>query len=255
MGQLSHSTRIQIIGFYFMGLTNEQISIALECDERTVENWINRYNETGDIKALHRSGRPRVTTRADEEDIVAAVVADPFENAVNINKNKGSAVSDTTIRRRLREHGFGCRSSAQAERLTVTHKLNRNNFALQYNNFEGWGRTLFTDESTFLTGAPHKTNVWREIGTRYDEHNIQIIQNSGRASVSVWGCMTRQGLGPIYRVHRTFNRFQYLDVLEILVLPYIEEIFPDGNYTFLQDRSPIHTSLICQEWFEENMQN
>jgi transposase len=104
MGKLSHSTRIQIIGFYFMSLTNEQISIALECDERTVENWINRYNETGDIEALPRSGRPRVTTRADEEDIVAAVVADPFENAVNISKNKGSAVSDTTIRRRLQEY-------------------------------------------------------------------------------------------------------------------------------------------------------
>ncbi len=55
-----------------------------------------------------------MTIRADEDDIIAVMIADPFESAVNINKNKGSAVSDTTNRPRLREYGFGCRNAAQA---------------------------------------------------------------------------------------------------------------------------------------------
>ncbi len=59
--------------------------------------------------------------------------------------------------------------------------------------------------------------------------------------------LTRQRFGPLYTVHRTFNRFQYSNLLEILVYPYVKEIFADGNYTFLQDRSPIHTSLICSD--------
>jgi hypothetical protein len=101
------------------------------------------------------------------------------------------------------------------------------NFALQYREFNKWNNTVFTDESTFLTGFPHQKNVWRQNGTRYEEQNIQLIENSGRLTVSVWGCMSRQGLGPLYRVHRNFDRFQYMDVMENLAFPVIQELQSD----------------------------
>jgi hypothetical protein len=50
-------------------------------------------------------------------------------------------------------------------------------FALQYREFNNWNSTVFTDESTFLTGSPHQKNVWRQNGTRYEEQNIQLIEN------------------------------------------------------------------------------
>jgi hypothetical protein len=44
-----------------------------------------------------------------------------------------------------------------------------------------------------------------------------------------------------------------MDFMENLAFPVIQELYPDGNYHFIQDRSPIHTAIICQEWFEDNM--
>lgn len=40
--------------------------------------------------------------------------------------------------------------------------------------------------------------------------------------------------------------------MELLALPCINELY-GNNYSFIQDRSPIHTTIICQEWFEDNM--
>jgi hypothetical protein len=40
--------------------------------------------------------------------------------------------------------------------------------------------------------------------------------------------------------------------MDILVLPYINELYGD-NYFFIQDRSSIHTTRMCQEWFNDNM--
>ncbi len=70
------------------------------------------------------------------------------------------------------------------------------NFALQYREFNNWNNTVLTGESTFLTGSPHQKNVWRQNGTRYEEQNIQLIENSGRSTVSVWGACLGRALGP-----------------------------------------------------------
>jgi transposase len=40
--------------------------------------------------------------------------------------------------------------------------------------------------------------------------------------------------------------------MELLALSYINELY-GNNYSFIQDRFPIHTTIICQEWFEDNM--
>ncbi len=45
--------------------------------------------------------------------------------------------------------------------------------------------------------------------TRYEENNIQMVQNSGRAIVCVWVAISRNELGPIIRVNGHFDRFKY----------------------------------------------
>jgi DDE superfamily endonuclease len=69
----------------------------------------------------------------------------------------------------------------------------------------------------------------------------------------VFGIITPHGLGPLYRISGYFDRWQYIDVLENLVLPYLADIYTEGNYHYVQDASPIHKAIAVQEWFEQNM--
>jgi hypothetical protein len=107
----------------------------------------------------------------------------------------------------MRENGFiSCGAVQKKKLLTQQYKHNRVIFSEEYANFNDFVNGIYTDESTFMTSSPLNLLVWRRIGTRYDE-------------VPVWGCLTHEGLGPLYRVWRNFNSNQYLDVCENLIYP------------------------------------
>jgi transposase len=38
-----------------------------------------------------------------------------------------------------------------------------------------------------------------------------------------------------------------------VVLPFIERQFPDDNYYFYQDNSPVHTGSVINQWFARNL--
>jgi len=259
MPQYPEQTRWLMIILFHSGMTIPEVAEALECDERTVERWITRFNNTLSVTALPRPGGPRKTSRDQDIDIVADIKVrtnnNQFKTAVDILNNSGLEVTAQTIRNRLRENGIRNFMAARKERVTAQHKQQRLAFAQQYRNFAGWERTIFSDESTFVTGNPHMHKVWREFGTRYEESNIQIVQNSGRAIVCVWAAISRNELGPIVRINGHFDRFKYIDIMEEIVKPYyngtddeegengeiiegLEGLFGE-NFHFIQDRSPI----------------
>ncbi len=238
IGNIDEETRWQIVLFYYLGIALREIAFAFNCDERSAQRWIYRYETTGNVKDKPRSGRPRKTTRDEDIDIVAASKADHFRTAVEILKSSQFDITVWTVRNRLNENNLNACIAAQAERLNELHKINRLNFANLYMNFDGWPVTIFSDECTLITGAPHKRIVWREEGTRYQEENIQFVQNSGRAAVSVWGFVTRDCLGHLFRISGHFDKNKYLDMMQNFAMPIINDLFPDGNHHFIQDRSP-----------------
>jgi transposase len=252
MPQLPEEDRWFIVLLSHSGFTIPEIRGAIGCDERTIENWLIRYAQTGNVKAMPRTGRRRVTTRDNDIDIIARSKADSFQTAVDILNDSGLDISVDTVIRRLKERGLKTFIAARKEQMTVLHKINRLYFANKFLNFNDWDRTISSDESTFVTGNPHSKIVWRAYGTRFEENNIQFIKNSGRSSVAVWGCMNINGLGPIHRINGNFNQHKYLDLMEILILPYINELY-GNSYHYIQDRSPIHTTNMCREWFEQNL--
>ena len=62
--------------------------------------------------------------------------------------------------------------------------------------------------------------------------------------------MTRDEIGPLFRIEGHFNWQKYLDLLNDQILPYIEDNFPDGHYYYYQDNSPIHYEHHVKDWFE-----
>lgn len=65
--------------------------------------------------------------------------------------------------------------------------------------------------------------------------------------VSVWGCITHEGLGPLVRILGKFTANNYCDVLENVGFSYpASGLFADNGMIFQHDNSPIHTSKRVQ---------
>jgi hypothetical protein len=106
-----------------------------------------------------------------------------------------------------------------------------------------------------MTGHAVRTLIRRPIGAAYDERYIVEKAHSGRKSISVFGLMHAQAIGPLVRIEGRFDAEKYIDILNETVLPYIEEHFPDGHFYYYQDNSPIHKARAVREWFEQNIPN
>lgn len=81
---------------------------------------------------------------------------------------------------------------------------------------------------------------------------VQRVTASGRTGVSVWACISKDGLGPLIRLQGKFTAERYGAIIDDVLIPYVlDGPFPEGDYTFQHDRSPIHTARVVRELLEE----
>ena len=67
---ISEQQRARLIFLHGQRSSQEEIAEELQCSERTVRRWIQRYRETGTMQELKRTGRRRVTTPQEDSRIV-----------------------------------------------------------------------------------------------------------------------------------------------------------------------------------------
>lgn len=98
-------------------------------------------------------------------------------------------LSDSTVRRRLREAGLQSRIAAQKHLLTAANKAARLRFATEHCSWSesDWKCVVFSYESTFWSRWDHQKRVWRTENTRFSPQNIQEVAASRRVSVNVCG--------------------------------------------------------------------
>ncbi|KAH8029445.1 hypothetical protein HPB51_000462 [Rhipicephalus microplus] len=76
---------------------------------------------------------------------------------------------------------------------------------------------------------------------RFEPRNLEHVASSRRCSISLWGALSKEGLGPLVRIEDRLNAVACCDLIEKVMVPYaLDGPFPDGLYFFQQDRSPIH---------------
>lgn len=66
------------------------------------------------------------------------------------------------------------------------------------------------------------------------------------------GEITKDGFGPLVRVHGRFTAESYCSIQNDVALPFLlGEAFPDGDFILQQDRSPIHTSKLASSFLQQ----
>lgn len=224
-----------------------QISKEVRCDISTVKYWLQRYKQTGDVEEIDRTGRPRKTTKRQDEVIIELQAADQDAVVKDIHskaKRRRIEVSHSTIRRRLVEAGLEFAPPLVKPLLTETHRQNRLDWAHRHLGFN-WDTVLFTDEST-LKLYYTRQSVWKKRGDPVVRRSVKYP-----AKLHIWGCMSSRGFGKCYVFSENLNANLLCKIYEEALLPSAEMLF-DGAWTLQEDNDPKHKSRTARAWREEN---
>ncbi|XP_060554469.1 uncharacterized protein LOC132715480 [Ruditapes philippinarum] len=182
MPRLAEHLRNQAIGLLEAGVSKIDVARRFNCHVSTITRLQNRYNASGSVKDLPKSGRPRITTRRQDVNIRVGHLRNRFEAASSTARRTigthGRSIHANTVRNRLKEVGLRCRRPLKASRLTARHKRDRLRWARVHirMNRRFWSRVLFSDETKIvLSRADGRARVWRHRNERYAEACIQTF--------------------------------------------------------------------------------
>ncbi|KAK3893419.1 hypothetical protein Pcinc_002765 [Petrolisthes cinctipes] len=99
----SYTRRAQIVGMHVAGRNVSEIARDMGISKPTVRLWLRRHQESGSMRYLPRTGRPRKTT-ADEDARIVADINNPrhrFTNCVSTRERLHLQISTRTIGRRF----------------------------------------------------------------------------------------------------------------------------------------------------------
>ena len=109
-------------------------------------------------------------------------------------------------------------------------------------------RYMMTNQNSNLFSLKSRVMVWYAAKETFDPQCIIPTVKHGGDSVTVWGCFTRRRIGRLHILDRTLDRLYYREILERNLLPSIENFGFSGDFTFMYDNGPKHTSALVKNW-------
>ena len=213
-------------------------------------NILNIYEEFGNVDFSNEKGPKRVTTEAQDREIVKLATAPkPMTTQQIANKLtiKGTPVSRVTITRRLHENKVRWKPLLKKPLLSDKHIENRFRWAGE-NIERDWAKVIFTDEATFELNC-QVTRAWQLPGKPKIYRTVKHPPK-----VSVWGCFSSKGFGKLVIISGILESKQMVEVYKKGLLPSAEKFYGANNddWELLEDGDPKHTSKLSKAWKAEN---
>lgn len=213
-----------------------------------------RWIQDQTLNRKEGSGRPKISTADEDRALLLELEQNPFLNAKEARILSRFPGRKTTTWQRLQDYPLKCRMAANKTNLTAEQRQARLIFALNHINREQnfWDRVIFTDEKIFQSSKKGKIKVYRPNNARFDPRYVNHFRAAGHFSVNVWGWFSSRGMGVAWRIHGRFVGQTYVDILDNVMLPSVQHLYPENDFIYQQDNCPIHTSNIAMQWFQNN---
>uniref|UniRef100_A0A7I5ECG5 Paired domain-containing protein n=1 Tax=Haemonchus contortus TaxID=6289 RepID=A0A7I5ECG5_HAECO len=241
------------------GLTHAQLSEQFGVSRSTITKAIGRIKARGGPTKRASTGRPRITTPADDRKIVRASRQDPRRTSSDIMTEISTTVtplpSQSTISRRLRDVGLHARRPEKKPLVSPKNRRARLGWACRHLHWtlDQWREVIWSDESKFvLFGTDGISFVRRPVNKRFDpKYQIPTVKHGG-GLVFVWRCFSNRGMGPLHCIPTTMDQQMYVDILKKCLLPFARRMH-GRKFTFQQGNDPKHRSRRVLEWLSHSM--
>ena len=256
MNDLSEGVRGQIIDLTNEGYSQRQVAAKIGVSKGAVQRTLERFRKTGSYSSRPKSGRPRSTTKQEDQFIKLMSLRNRRATAGDIqwaiNSTRERPISKATVRRRLTASGLRGRVARSKPFLRPVNKRKRYLWAKKHKNYtvENWKKLLFTDESQFeIHGNNRRVYVRRRHGERFLNQCLKSTIKHGGGSIQVWGCFSFNGVGSLYRIKGILEKKQYHSILQRHAIPSGKRLCGRG-FTLVQDSDPKHSSNFCKKYLQ-----
>ena len=174
------------------------------------------------------------------------------------------AVSESTLRRRLKEIDLFSRIRRKKPFLTAKHKRARLEWAKKYQNWtvEDWKRVIWSDESSIVLGRKSRCRrCIRKRGHAHLSRHSDKTVKSGKVTMMVWACFSGNKIGRLIPCDTgAINSDRYLEILNDGVVSFVNELFASElgsdtikvvtgkSYLFMHDNAPCHVTAKVTEF-------
>ena len=227
----------------------------------TATRLAGRYRTSRSVADRPRSGRPRLTTRAQDRYIRTSHLRNRFLTATTTaaatRGRNNNRISAQTVRRRLAEHGIRARRPYNVPKFTRRHRRNRAQWVRQHirRNQQQWNTEVFRDESKFLLERKDgRVMVYRRRGERFADACMRQVDHYGDGSVMIWGAIFfHHRFRPVV-VRGSLTDVRYRD--EILAQVVVPLMNANRQLTvFRQDNARCHTARVCADYLQQQQVN
>ena len=254
--EYSNDIKNAVIAALQCGTSQAEVARSFKLSRQLVSAWNKAYNKRKSVENKPRSGRPKKTTSKEDRLIKKLSTSDVRKSAVQIKnelqENYDLAIHVSTVKRRLKEFGLHGRRPTKKPLISAKNRKLRLAFAKKFRSWTSseWSKVLWSDESKFnLVSSDGIRYVRRPVNKRFDvRYQIPTVKHGG-GNVMVWGCFSRHGVGPLFKIDGIMDRFVYAEILKKQMLPYAQINMPPG-WLFQQDNDPKHKSKHVSDFMK-----
>jgi hypothetical protein len=254
---LTPTKKPRIWQYHADGLSSHQIADKLPWDRRTIDRTITLMKQHPDpYYFTPHPGRPRSLTPADLAFAKLSLKRGACRDGADVQRELFPNTGASTVRRALAMIGMNGRVCRKKPYLSKRHICARRKWAADFFEWDlqKWKAVWFADESKFnLFGSDGKLYCRRGPGEEFVPQNVRGVVKHGGGNIQVWGVLSWNGPGRLFRIDGKLDRWQFIRILEDGLLHSLDDAHIDpGQMIFAQDNDPKHKAKVVQAWFPEN---
>lgn len=226
-----------------------------------VYKTIQRLRETGSIKDRPRSGRPRsIRVPARIKRIREKFRRNPQRSVRELAREE--AVPRESMRELVNcDLGFRPYRKRKVAGLTQKQKEKRKaRCKILKKRHAGLSlkKIIFSDEKLFMMEQCHnaKNNVvYAASFEAIPRELLSVPRYQNKNSIMVWGGVSERGKLPLVFIEKGVkinSEYYQKEILEPVLKPEAQKLYPNGDWIFQQDSAPAHASKVNQAWCQAN---
>lgn len=234
------------------GESHRKIGEKYGYSKAAVTKLFAKYKTYGSVADRPGRGRKRRTDSRTDARIIREIKKNPKVTLREIKEVIQQPISDSTLRRRIAEHGMKSRFCKKLPFISKVNKAKRLKFAREHADkpLEYWKTVLWTDESKFeLFNSKKRARVWRRPGEALHDRHIQGTVKHGGGNVMVWGCFSWAGVGALVKIDGIMTADSYIDILRENLEVSLVKTGLENKFVFQQDNDPKHTAKKSKAFF------
>ena len=255
MPRLSLRERYEAVGMLRSMKAND-VARHFRVSHTTIYRLQERVNVSGTANDRRRTGRPRVTSTAEDRHIRISHLRQRFKSASSTARDWDGEndISRFTVGRRLREQGIRCRRPSKKKHLTDINQVRRLQFGREKVRWtqQQWRRVVFSDESPFpIERHDGRHRCYRRPGERFASNCVSTVRD--KRTVHVWGAIGIHGKSNLVLIRGNMNNVRYRnEIIDPHVLPLINQMPNPAQAIFQQDNAPPHRCHLTIQHLNDN---